>query len=68
MRLPFSDFVNDLLEHINRAPGQIHPIGWLSITIFQVACKKAGVQAIVPMFGSLFSAKHRPFEPQQSSP
>ncbi|GAA0160134.1 hypothetical protein LIER_16757 [Lithospermum erythrorhizon] len=37
MRLPFSIFVNDLLEHINRASGQVHPIGWLNITIFQVS-------------------------------
>ncbi|GAA0155553.1 hypothetical protein LIER_13255 [Lithospermum erythrorhizon] len=62
LRLPFSLFVNDLLEHMNRAPGQIHPIGWLNITIFQVACKKARVQATVPLFASLFTSKHKPYD------
>ncbi|GAA0165138.1 hypothetical protein LIER_20615 [Lithospermum erythrorhizon] len=38
-RLPFSRFVNDLLITLNRAPGQLLPIGgWLNITIFEVAC------------------------------
>ncbi|GAA0145443.1 hypothetical protein LIER_36130 [Lithospermum erythrorhizon] len=59
MRLPFSMFVNDLLEHVT---GQIHPIGWLNIIIFQVACNKAEVQAIVPLFASLFTSKHMPFD------
>ncbi|GAA0167019.1 hypothetical protein LIER_22046 [Lithospermum erythrorhizon] len=62
MRLPFSMFVNELLQHINRAPGQIHPIGWLNITIFQVACKKAGIQATVPLFASLLTSKHRSYD------
>ncbi|GAA0167631.1 hypothetical protein LIER_22517 [Lithospermum erythrorhizon] len=62
MSLPFSEFVNDLLSYLNRAPGQIHQCGWLNITIFQVSCKIAKVQAIVPLFGSLFSTKHRPFD------
>ncbi|GAA0146107.1 hypothetical protein LIER_06136 [Lithospermum erythrorhizon] len=62
MRLPFSEFVNRLLEHVNRAPGQIHPIGWLNITIFQVACSIAEVEATVPLFASLFSTKHRVFD------
>ncbi|GAA0184566.1 hypothetical protein LIER_31854 [Lithospermum erythrorhizon] len=30
MRLPFSIFINESLEHLNRALGQIHPIGWLN--------------------------------------
>ncbi|GAA0187315.1 hypothetical protein LIER_34603 [Lithospermum erythrorhizon] len=62
MRLPFIIFVNNLLEHLNRAPGQIHPIGWLNITIFQVAYKIARVQETISLFGSLFSAKHRPYD------
>ncbi|GAA0158955.1 hypothetical protein LIER_15852 [Lithospermum erythrorhizon] len=60
MRLPFSGFVNDLLENLNRTPGQIHPIGLLNITIFQVACKIAIIQATIPLFGSLLSANHMP--------
>ncbi|GAA0173569.1 hypothetical protein LIER_27157 [Lithospermum erythrorhizon] len=55
MRLPFSDFVNDLLVHINRAPGQIHPCGWINITIFQVTCQIARVQATVPLFDTSLS-------------
>ncbi|GAA0157072.1 hypothetical protein LIER_14415 [Lithospermum erythrorhizon] len=62
MRLPFSMFVNDLLGNVNRALGQIHPIGWLNITIFHVACSIAGVQPIVPLFASLFTSKHRPYD------
>ncbi|GAA0143879.1 hypothetical protein LIER_04459 [Lithospermum erythrorhizon] len=62
MCLPFSMFVNDLLEHINRDPGKVHPIGWLNITIFQVACSIARIQATVPLFASLFTAKHRPYD------
>ncbi|GAA0145746.1 hypothetical protein LIER_05870 [Lithospermum erythrorhizon] len=63
MWLPFSMFVNDLLEHINRAPGQVHPIGWLKITIFQVACKIARIRAAVPLLASLFNtSKPRPFD------
>ncbi|GAA0153590.1 hypothetical protein LIER_37702 [Lithospermum erythrorhizon] len=62
LRLPFSIFVNDLLEHINKMLGQVHPIGWLNITIFQVACKLARIQETVPLFASLFTAKHRPFD------
>ncbi|GAA0163482.1 hypothetical protein LIER_19335 [Lithospermum erythrorhizon] len=27
MQLPFSMFLNDLFEHINKVPGQVHPIG-----------------------------------------
>ncbi|GAA0159684.1 hypothetical protein LIER_16402 [Lithospermum erythrorhizon] len=62
MRLPFSEFVNRMLEHLNMTPGQIHPIEWLNITIFEVACKIARVEATVPLFASLFSTKHRPFD------
>ncbi|GAA0149300.1 hypothetical protein LIER_08514 [Lithospermum erythrorhizon] len=62
IRLPFSMFVNDLLKHINRAPGQVHPIGWLNITIFQVASSIARIQAIVPLFASLYTTKHRPYD------
>ncbi|GAA0164604.1 hypothetical protein LIER_20198 [Lithospermum erythrorhizon] len=59
--LPFSIFANNLLEHINRALGKVHPIGWLNITIFQVACEIARVQATVPLFAGFFTSKHRPF-------
>ncbi|GAA0161178.1 hypothetical protein LIER_39183 [Lithospermum erythrorhizon] len=55
-------FVNDLLAHINKALGQVHQIGWLNIIIFQVACSIARVQATVPLFASIFTAKHRPFD------
>ncbi|GAA0157128.1 hypothetical protein LIER_14460 [Lithospermum erythrorhizon] len=45
-----------------RGAGQIHPIAWLNVTIFQVACKIARIQATIPLFTSLFTSKHRPYD------
>ncbi|GAA0166951.1 hypothetical protein LIER_21994 [Lithospermum erythrorhizon] len=63
MRLSFSSFVNNLLITINRAPGKLHPIsGWLNVTIFEVACRRYGVEPTVSLFFALFSISHTPFQ------
>ncbi|GAA0168714.1 hypothetical protein LIER_23369 [Lithospermum erythrorhizon] len=63
MRLPFSNFVNNLLITINRALGQLTPIGgWLNVTAFEIACKVAGVEPRVSLFSSLFSVTHDNFQ------
>ncbi|GAA0148836.1 hypothetical protein LIER_08170 [Lithospermum erythrorhizon] len=41
---------------------QLNKINWLNITIFQVECSRAGVEASVPLFSGLFSIKHRDFD------
>ncbi|GAA0158683.1 hypothetical protein LIER_15641 [Lithospermum erythrorhizon] len=63
MRLPFSHFVNKLLISINRAPGQLAPIGgWLNITIFEVACRMCEVEPTVSLFSALFYVSHSQFQ------
>ncbi|GAA0170091.1 hypothetical protein LIER_24431 [Lithospermum erythrorhizon] len=59
MQLPFSKFVNNLLISINRDPDQLNPIGgWLNVTIFEVACRIAGVEPSVSLFSALFTVTH----------
>ncbi|GAA0176170.1 hypothetical protein LIER_29213 [Lithospermum erythrorhizon] len=68
MRLPFFRFVNYLLTTLNRAPGQLLPIGgWLNITIFEVACRMGGVEPTVSLFSALFSVSHKSFETKFSA-
>ncbi|GAA0139564.1 hypothetical protein LIER_01082 [Lithospermum erythrorhizon] len=63
MRLPFSSFVNNLIITLNRATGQLNPIGgWLNVTIFEVACKIAGVEPSVSLFSALFNITHENFQ------
>ncbi|GAA0175529.1 hypothetical protein LIER_41932 [Lithospermum erythrorhizon] len=51
-RFPFSPFIDELLLEVNRAPGQLRPIGWLAITIFIVACKMVNINLTV-LFSSI---------------
>ncbi|GAA0181358.1 hypothetical protein LIER_30232 [Lithospermum erythrorhizon] len=63
MRLPFSKFVNNLLISINRAPGQLNLTGgWLNVTIFEVACRIAGVELSVSLFSALFTVTREDFQ------
>ncbi|GAA0169023.1 hypothetical protein LIER_23593 [Lithospermum erythrorhizon] len=63
IRLPFSNFINNLLVTINRSPGQLSLIGgWLKVTMFEVACRIVGVEPRVSLFAALFSVTHDNFQ------
>ncbi|GAA0168380.1 hypothetical protein LIER_40555 [Lithospermum erythrorhizon] len=45
-------------EALNRAPGQVHPLGWLYITVFHVICGIVRVKPNIPLFCQLFTVTH----------
>ncbi|GAA0148405.1 hypothetical protein LIER_07858 [Lithospermum erythrorhizon] len=55
---PFSRFVNRLLIAVNRAPGQISPVGWLTINTFIVACRIAEIKPTLRLFFNMYSTSH----------
>ncbi|GAA0161701.1 hypothetical protein LIER_17955 [Lithospermum erythrorhizon] len=57
-RFPFSPFVNGLLIFVNQAPGQISHVGWLTVTIFIVACRMANIEPNLPLFFNMHSTSH----------
>ncbi|GAA0170938.1 hypothetical protein LIER_25090 [Lithospermum erythrorhizon] len=62
MRLPFSCFLNNVLITLNRAPGQLNPIGGgLNMTIFEVACRIVGVKPTISLFSALYMKIFKPF-------
>ncbi|GAA0172206.1 hypothetical protein LIER_26073 [Lithospermum erythrorhizon] len=68
MRLPFSLFLNNLLTTINRAPGQLLPIGgWLNVTIFEVACRMCSIEPTISLSSALFSISHKSFQTKFST-
>ncbi|GAA0169920.1 hypothetical protein LIER_24298 [Lithospermum erythrorhizon] len=63
MRLPLFSFVNNYLISINRALGQLTPIGgWLNVTIFEIICRICGVEPTVSLFSALFFISHTSFQ------
>ncbi|GAA0184877.1 hypothetical protein LIER_32165 [Lithospermum erythrorhizon] len=50
IRLQASSLINTLLSSIDRAPGQLGPFAWATLTTFQVGCLSVG---IVPNFNLL---------------
>ncbi|GAA0138899.1 hypothetical protein LIER_00555 [Lithospermum erythrorhizon] len=57
-RFPFAPFTNDLLIVVNRAPRQRRPVGWLTITIFIVACRIAEIEPTMPLFFNMYNTSH----------
>ncbi|GAA0152849.1 hypothetical protein LIER_11224 [Lithospermum erythrorhizon] len=68
IRLPFSPFVNNILIAINRAPGQLRPIGgWLNVTIVEVVCRMCGIEPTVSLFSILFFVSYKSFQTKFSA-
>ncbi|GAA0171686.1 hypothetical protein LIER_25662 [Lithospermum erythrorhizon] len=57
-RFPFSLFIDELLVEVNRALGQIRPTGWLTITIFIVACRMAEINPTAALFFNMNNTSH----------
>ncbi|GAA0172775.1 hypothetical protein LIER_26531 [Lithospermum erythrorhizon] len=57
-RFDFYPSVNDLLIAVNRAPRQIRPVGWLTITIFIVACRMAEITPLLALFFTMHKTSH----------
>ncbi|GAA0141125.1 hypothetical protein LIER_02340 [Lithospermum erythrorhizon] len=59
---PFNDSGPDYARvdsnAVNRAPGQIRPVGWLTLTIFQVVCKIANIRTTICLFFNTHNASH----------
>lgn len=59
LRFPVSDFVNEVLAAVDRAPGQIHPFSWLILTVFQIACQIAEVSPTLALFSKMYRVQHK---------
>ncbi|GAA0157003.1 hypothetical protein LIER_38386 [Lithospermum erythrorhizon] len=58
IRLPASTFINSVLTAIDRAPGQLGPFAWASLTAFQVVCLSVGVVPSLNLFSRIFNVAH----------
>ncbi|GAA0160797.1 hypothetical protein LIER_17270 [Lithospermum erythrorhizon] len=59
MRLRASPFVISRLTALGRAPGQLGPFAWATVTTFQVGCLSVGVVPNVNLFARIFNVVHQ---------
>ncbi|GAA0156605.1 hypothetical protein LIER_14060 [Lithospermum erythrorhizon] len=58
LRLPSSTFINNVLSAIDRAPCQIGPLAWATLTTFQVGCLSVGVVPSLNFFSRILDVAH----------
>ncbi|GAA0163680.1 hypothetical protein LIER_19485 [Lithospermum erythrorhizon] len=59
LHFPLSPFTNELLIVLNRAPSQVHPLGWLYITVFHMIYLIVRVKPNMPLLCQLFTVAHK---------
>ncbi|GAA0138987.1 hypothetical protein LIER_00623 [Lithospermum erythrorhizon] len=59
LRLPASAFVNSVLTTIGRAPDQMGPFAWETLTPFQVGYLSAGVTPNLNLFSEMFNVLYQ---------
>ncbi|GAA0155503.1 hypothetical protein LIER_13216 [Lithospermum erythrorhizon] len=53
LRLPASEFINNVLAAIDRAPAQLELFAWATLTAFQVGCLSVGVIPTLNLFNRI---------------
>nr|KYP50826.1 hypothetical protein KK1_027391 [Cajanus cajan] len=57
IRLPFTQFECDFLNHVNAAPYQLHPNSWGFLRAFEVLCTVLGIEVSLLVFLHFYQLK-----------